>query len=344
MGANRDERRAGRRALRPAVDERLESRLVLSVSQGAAEVAAAIAYVRQGRTAPAATPVRAPVARPAARPVTPAASPAPTPAGEIPQLRPIRTFVANGGRTVRIQDGRGDAFDVRISGGGTVTAVPMHDGRVRLIAIGTGPQSEMLINPVNPVPKKGGAHTFNPEFGVGDDILDVGGIDIRSGRIGSILGFRTANLSGPLVVRGTEVVDRIALNQILPGARIATGGDLNTLDVFGNARFSGADTGLFVGRDLNWFNVRGNLTLENGAVFDVGRDIGLAAQAAKGTGVGGQGGQIQGNLGISPGSAVLVGRRTDTAVVTQGSFIGDTATRILSPNGGWFALGPPITA
>jgi hypothetical protein len=335
MGANRDERRrADRRAMRPSVDGRLEPRLVLSVAQGTAEIAEAIAYVRNARPA---------LARPAAHPAV-ARPAAVKPAATLPQLLPVRTFVANGGRTVRIQDGRGDAFDVKLTGGGTITARPMQDGRVRIIAIGTGPQTEMAINPVNVVPTKNGAHTFNPEFGVGDDILDVGGIEIRSGRIGSILGFRTANLSGPLIIRGTESVDRIALNELQPGALIATGGDLNTLEVFGNARLSGAETGIVVGRDLNWFNVRGNLTLENGAILDVARDVGLTAQGAKGSSGGGQGGLIQGNLGIAAGSAVLVGRATDAPVITQGSFIADTATRILSPNGGWVAVGPPIPA
>lgn len=342
MGANRDDqRRANRRALRPTVDDRLESRLVLSGASGTAEIAEAIAYVRtQARPTPAAAAQSRALAPRAQATVRPTVNPNPVLGNT--QFRPIRTYVANGGRSVRILDGHGDAFDVRVTGGGTVTARPMHDGRAKIIAMGTSPQSEMIIHPVNVVPRKNQAHTFNPEFGIGDDILEVGGIEIRSGRIGQILGYRTANLSGPLIIRGTEAVDRIALNDIKPGALIQTAGDLNSLNVFGDAQLGGTGNGIVVGRDLNWFSIGGNLTLEDGAVMDISRDVGLAAQPSKGTDPGGRGGLIQGNLGIAPGSAVLVGRSTDAAVIIQGSYIADSATRVLSPNGGWVALGPPI--
>lgn len=340
MGSNRDDqRRSSRRALRPTVDDRLESRVVLSTASGTAEIAEAIAYVRT-QARPTTTAQARTLGTRAQATLRPTVN-----AGQVlgtTQFKSIRTLVANGGRTVRILDGHGDAFDVRVSGGGTVTARPMHDGRVKIIAMGTNPQSELLIHPVNVNPQKGQAHTFNPEFGIGDDILEVGAIEIRSGRIGQILGYRTANLSGPLIIRGSEAVDRIALNTLKPGALIQTAGDLNTLNVFGGAQLGGANTGIVVGRDLNWFTIGGNLILEDGAVLDVSRDVGLTAQAAKGTSIGGQGGLIQGNLGIDSGSAVLVGRATDAVVLIQGSYIGDSATRVVSPTGGWIALGPPI--
>lgn len=237
---------------------------------------------------------------------------------------PIQTFIGNGGRTVRVRDSQGEYFDIKVQGVGTVTATPMpsHDGRVRIIALGTNSSSNLVVEPVRPVPRLNQAHTFNPAFGVGDELLNVGAIEIRSGRIGQILGFRTVNLSGPVVVRGESQVDRIAVNRLLPGATIDVANDLNTLDVFVNADLSGPGTGIFVGRDLNWTNVRGNLTIADGAAIRIGRDLGLVAQGAKGTAVGGQGLLVQGNLVIAPSSAFIINRNLVGPVTVQGNFTG----------------------
>ena len=116
--------------------------------------------------------------------------------------------------------------------------------------------------------------------------MNIGQITINSGSIGGILGFQSAALSGPLVSNGPGAIDRIAFSQLLPGASITTGGDVNTLDVLTGAALSGAGTGVFIGRDLNLLNVGGDLTLSNGAVFSIGRNLGLLPQPPKGTGTG----------------------------------------------------------
>src|SRR5690606_21589582 len=106
------------------------------------------------------------------------------------------------------------------------------------------PSTELLIDPATPRATAGDglAHTFLGVLGRGDEILQVGQIDVLSGRIGSISGFRTVNLSGPVYILDSygnpndgPVVERIALNAMLPGASIHVAGDLNTLDVFTSA-------------------------------------------------------------------------------------------------------------
>jgi hypothetical protein len=308
----REGRRAVRRAFRPEIGGPLEDRVLLST--GRAEIDEAVRQALADR--------RAQVSR--ERVSRERVAPRANGHRDGQQRHPIQTLVRNGGRGVRILDGAGDAFDVVIDGTGTVTARPMpeHDGRVKIIARGTTSDSILLIAPANPAPTKGGAHTFNPAFGVGDELLEVGEIVIRSGRIGQVLGFRSVNLSGPLRVRGESTVDRIAVNRLLPGATIETANDLNTLDVFVDATLSGPGTGIFVGRDLNWVNVRGNLTLQGGATVNVGRDLGLLTQPTKGSAVGGKGMLVQGNFVIDPGSQFVIDRNLAGPVEVRGNFNG----------------------
>lgn len=270
-------------------------------------------------------------------------------AGAVPRVPRVRTFVVDGGKGVRILDGRHDAFDVRLTGPGTVTARPTRDGLVRIIARGTDATTEMVINPVDPSRARylGQAHTFNPVFGVGDNILDVEDIEIRSGKIGQILGFRTANLFGTIDIQNDSPIDRIAFNRLMPGATITTVGNLNTLDVFVDATLSGAGTGLLIGKDLNLLNVGGNLTIQNGANIIAGRDLGNTPQAAKGTGTGsnvlstlfGDGqplvsGFIQGNLTVAEGSALKANRDIDQILFVQGNVTGVArVTPATLPNG-----------
>src|SRR5262249_31612783 len=117
-------------------------------------------------------------------------------------------------------------------------------------------------------------------------VLNVGQITINSGQIGAVLGFQDAVLSGPLIVTGSSSIDRIAFDQLLPGAIISTGGDVQTLDILGPATLSCAGTGVFIGRDLNLLNIGGNLEITNGANFIIGRNLGLVPQPPKGTGTG----------------------------------------------------------
>lgn len=302
--------RQGRRAFRPNWDGRLEDRELLSTGQAeVSRIADQMLAARHDGAGPVSTR---------------RATAVPRQDGPREHLKPIQTFVRGGGKGVRVIDGQGDIFDVIITGTGTVRARPTrdHDGRVDLILSGTTSDSIVTISPAALHQEPGKAHTFNPAFGSGDELLNVRAIQVRSGRIGQILGFRTVNLSGPIDVRGESAVDRIALNRILPGGSITVTNDLNTLDVFVNANFAGSGTGLFVGRDLNWMNVRGDLTFTDGATAGIARDLGLRAQPQKGTGAGGQGLQVQGNFNIASGSTFVIERNLAGPLVVQGNFTG----------------------
>jgi hypothetical protein len=169
---------------------------------------------------------------------------------------------------------------------GTVRAYPMSGGRVGIIVDGSTLNTELAINPLGLPQRKGFAHSFAYGESNRGHVLNVGQITINSGQIGAILGFQDVTLSGPLVSPGTGAIDRIAFANIVPGASITTGGDVNTLDVLNSADFSGAGTGVFIGRDLNLLNVGGSLTLSGGAQFNIGRNLGLVNQPPKGTGTG----------------------------------------------------------
>lgn len=184
-------------------------------------------------------------------------------------------------------------------------------------------------------------------------MLNIGQITINSGQIGAILGFQDTSLSGPLVSPGTGAIDRIAFANILPGASITTGGDVNTLDVLNSASLSGAGTGIFIGRDLNLLNVGGTITLSGGAEFSIGRNLGLVSQPPKGTGTGSNvlllnfnslentitnvntptaiGSFIQGNVVINPGSEFLIGANTVNPMYVEGNISG--ASRLLVNTG-----------
>ena len=119
---------------------------------------------------------------------------------------------------------------------------------------------------------------------------------------------------------------------------------MNTLDVLNGANLSGAGTGIFIGRDLNLLNVGGNLTLSNGAVFSIGRNLGLVSQPPKGTGTGSNvlllnfnqprrtprspchcrrvGSFIQGNVVINPGSEFLIGENIVNPMYIEGGING----------------------
>jgi hypothetical protein len=253
---------------------------------------------------------------------------------------------------------------------GTVRAYPMPGGRVGIIVDGSTQNTELAINPLGIPQKKGFAHSFAYGEANRSNILNIGQLTINSGRIGGILGFQTAALSGPLVSNGPGAIDRIAFAQLLPGASITTGGDLNTLDVLYSANLSGAGTGVIVGRDLNLLNVGGNLTLSNGAVFSIGRKLGLVNQPPKGTGTGTNiltlnfnnvtgnlltvnpppvGTFIQGNVVINPGSQFLVGSTIQNVMYVEGNVNGfsrilvEAATPVARPPTFLTAL-PPVGA
>jgi len=239
---------------------------------------------------------------------------------------------------------------------GTVRAYAMPNGKVGLILDGTTTQSELDINP-QPFPQRRGyAHSFAYGQTNQSKVLDIGQITVNSGQIGAILGYHTANLSGPLVSTGTTPVDRIAFNNLLPGASIHVGGDLNTLDVLNNVKLDGGP-GVVVGRDLNLFNVGQDMTLTNGASLNVGRFLGATPQPPKGTGTGsnflatnqallGTGtstslpslsGFVQGDLLIGPGSiftaAAGIADSSITSILDQNSPLVSTTPSVFLVNG-----------
>ncbi len=228
---------------------------------------------------------------------------------------------------------------------GTIRAYPMSGGRVGLIIDGSTPNTEVTVNPLGEPQIKGFAHSFAYGESTRKHLLNIGQITVNSGQIGSFLGFQDASLSGPLIASASSGIDRIAFDQLLPGATIQTGGDVNTLDILEGATLSGAGTGISIGRDLNLLNIGGSLSVTNGATFTIGRDLGLVPQPPKGTGTGSNvlllnfnslatttvnnvilppsvGAYIQGNVLVGPGSAFTIGRQIDNTMYIEGSFQG----------------------
>jgi hypothetical protein len=243
---------------------------------------------------------------------------------------------------------------------GTVRAYPMSDGRVGIIVDGSTQNTSLTINPLGQPQIKGFAHSFAYGESKRGHVLNIGQLTVTSGEIGDILGFQDAALSGPLTATGTNAIDRIAFEEIDPGASITTGGDVNTLDVLDGIDLSGANTGIHIGRDLNLLNVGTNIQLSNGATFTIGRNLGLVSQPPKGTGSGTNvltlnyttvanaivttvippvGAYIQGSVIIdtAAGSAFLIGSNIFNTMYIEGSVTGfsglliNTSTAPTSP-------------
>jgi hypothetical protein len=250
---------------------------------------------------------------------------------------PIHIRVANKGKIAQITNFDGQLFDAELIGPGTIYGRVLPGNRVALTLDATTSQTELSIDPLPFKRRKGQAHEFPFPQSAVNNMLNIGSIAVDSGSIGSIVGYRTAILSGPLTAAGTTPVDRIAFYSIQPGAKLAVGGDLNTLDVFTNINLGAGDS-ISTGRDLNWFSVLGNVHLGTGSVMSVGRDLGLTAQPAKGSDTGGQGATIQGNLAVDPGATLVVQRFTDAGFIVQGSAVG-TSRVFVNPPGNFIVFG-----
>ncbi len=244
------------------------------------------------------------------------------------QLTAIRSRTAAGGQAVVITNIDKTQYFVSVVGGGSVRAFPATGGRVSLIVDGSTVDTLLEINQILPMHSQtAGSHKFNTTNQIYSR-LNVASVTVTSGTIGAIEGYRDSILSGPIVVSGTNRVDRIAFEQVARGGSISVGGDLNTLEILNNADFN-VSTGLTVGRDLNWFNVGGNLTFQNGARAVIGRDLGLTAQPAKGSGLAGQGLFVNGNLTVGPTSSVAIVRNNVAAIVVNGNLSGYSRISIL---------------
>jgi hypothetical protein len=221
---------------------------------------------------------------------------------------------------------------------GTVRAYAMPGGKVGIIVDGSTTQMQLNIDPLPFSQRKGYAHSFAYAEAGRSHILNIGSLNITSGQIQAILGFHSADLSGPLVIGGDNTVDRIAFTDLLPGASIGVAGSLNTLDIYGNVNLT-SGPGIQIGRDLNLFNAGGNVTFANGASFVIDRFVGLLPQPPKGTGTGsnilslnqsllGTGtstvipsvsANIQGNFTVGPGSAFFIGSGVANSSATSTS-------------------------
>lgn len=367
--------RAPKRALRPTLDNRLEDRVVLSGLTPHEYMALSQRLLNN----PSPRLARV-IGFPAFTKNAPGVKESPLPANRAVAVQTIRggqavNVVAPDGSHFRIQlsyisntqqtsaaEGSVGAFTQGSGAGGlavlqpteipqpqgTVRVYPMPGGKVGIILDGTTDNTELSINPLPQPIRKGYAHSFAYGQGAKERVLKIGQITVNSGSIGAIVGFHTADLAGPVAVGGSRSVDRMAFRSILPGASITTGGDLNTLDVLQGVHLNG--TNIQIGRDLNLFNVGGDVVLENGASVLVGRDMGLVGQPPKGTGTGSNvlslnapligttfvgdvpspvSGYIQGDLVVGPGGQFGVGRAVDKLIFIGGNV--DGASRVFIP-------------
>jgi hypothetical protein len=379
-------RRSPGRAFRPTVDGQLESRLLQTVYKGHT----VSRYLLSHPSAKAAYNLRQP-------PFT--AADAPPFHKDFRRISAVGTQTARGGQAVQVTALDGSHYLIKLdyssntlgtntaegSNGqlgnssttaaddlvsqqnanypqpiGTVRAYAMPGGKVGIIVDGSTPNTELTINPLGLPQLKGYAHSFAYGESTRIHVLNIGQITVTSGEIGAILGFQDADLSGPLVVSGSSSIDRIAFDDLLPGATISTGGDVQTLDILNNATLSGPGTGVFVGRDLNLLNIGGNLEISDGANFIVGRNVGLIPQPPKGTGTGSNvlalnftnvtnslitvsipsvGSFIQGNIAIEPGSVFGIGSLIHNTMYVGGSV---TLSRMFIFNGSASQANPPM--
>lgn len=241
------------------------------------------------------------------------------------------------GRAALVTDFDGEQYTITVSDGvftsvgPTLRVRPLRNGQFDINVFGSTSQTILEISPVPPPVKVQNPGLFPVHSIAHDSLLHIHSITIKTGRIGQILAYRTADLSGTIarsVTRGvaapldTTPINRIALFGINPGGQIITSGDLNTFDVFNNLNLAGGSN-ILIGRDLNWMNVGNNVTISGGSTFAVGRDVGATAQPPKGTDPGGQGIKIQGNLVVTPDSHFIIGRGLNPSMfVVQGTATG----------------------
>ncbi len=304
--ARKRARRSKARAFEPTIDGlRLEQRLVLSKMTPAALNQYLLTHPAPGNAAIVGQPKM--LAGRIARYVGKGIGPVYT------KLGAAATMTAHGGQSVIIAEPDGSRFRVSLvladnqSGGGlsaetgggglgvvpaaviqpqgTVRAYAMPGGQVGIIVDGTTQLEALEIDPLPFAQRKGFAKSFAYGETGRSHMLEIGSLQVSSGYISEILGYHDANLDGPLVVGGTGTVDRIALNNLNPGAAIGVNGTVNTLDIAQNATLT-SGPGITIGRDLNLLNIGQNLTLTNGASLRVGRFLGLTPQPPKGSATG----------------------------------------------------------
>ena len=237
---------------------------------------------------------------------------------------PGQVRTAAGGAAVEVTTPQGQTFYVHVTTGRIRAKFNRAQGGFDITVVNSAIDSEVTINPIVDFSNKGTAHTYNPRPDDYTNMLKITSLNVKSGTIGAILGYRDAVLAGPLTSLGTSRIDRIAFDAILPGAAIRTGGDVNILNVLNDLTLTGENNVVAIGRDLNSFTVGGNITLSNGADFVVGRDVGLNPQFHQGTApdTTGLSAIITGNITINPGSKFVITRNVDLPFEVQGSIFG----------------------
>ena len=223
----------------------------------------------------------------------------------------VQTFVATGGKTAVLVDVDGELYAVHVVGHGTVRAKAAPQGRVDLFIYGSDPQTNVSIDPEGAAVGQHSAHQFPTGTTLQDSVLHIRNITITSGNVGQIVGYRTADISGAVVVNSQSnpgpSVNRLAFNSLSPGASINVAGTLFTLDGYNKVTLDGG-TGIVVSQDLDAMTVGSTLSLVNGAAIRVGRDLGAVYQAGKGSGPAGIGLTVNGDLIVSNGGTIEVGR------------------------------------
>lgn len=235
---------------------------------------------------------------------------------------------------------------------GTVRAYPMPGGKVGIIVDGTTSNQQLVIDPLPFPQRKGYAHSFAYGESARNHILNIGSLFVSSGKLNAVLGYHTADLSGPLTIAGGDRIDRIAFNSLQPGAAIGIGGSLNTLDIAEGVNLT-TGPGISVQGDLNLLNVGQDVVLTNGSSIIVNRFLGLTPQPPKGTANGsnilslnqsqiGSGtsqvvpsvsGYVQGNFTIGAGSVLKIGSGIAASSITSGANVSGGSPSPLVING-----------
>jgi hypothetical protein len=254
----------------------------------------------------------------------------------------VRTAAA--GSAVEVTTLQGQTFRIGVTHG-RVQAKYMGNNQFAVTVVNSAIDSVLRVNPIIDYTGRGTAHTYNSRPNDYPNTVNIGSLTVKSGTIGSILGYRDAVLTGPLVSPGASRIDRIAFYAVNAGASINTGGDVNILNVLNNLTVSGKNTGVVIGRDLNALTVGGNITVSKNAVFSVGRDTGLTPQAQQGTApdIGSNSAVVTGNLVINSGGKFIIGQHIVGPFVVQGSIAGASNITVNGIQTGFFANQLPFT-
>lgn len=301
-------RRAGRRAFRPSVEgSALESRELMAVRP----------------LGPNQTAVRL--------------HPKAAPAWVTGNSGQVGVQVARGGRSANLTTPDGQLYRVDATNEALVRAIPTADGRVDLMVTGSRFDSQLLIKRMAHPSPATTATKFPNGSVYASNVLPVRNIIVKTGAIKSVLGYGTVELSGLLRITNRKApdqvpqVDRIAIYSMSPGGRIVTTGTVKTLEIQTGVNLNRASDGIFIGQNLNWFNVGNDLILANGAQVRIGRDLGATPEPAKGTGKSGQSATIFGNLDLSNGSSFVVDRNFAFPALVQGDYVRNGVVVVSGP-------------